>query len=147
MNGAPWNMEFCTVCDKQCPAGGVYCSERCRMVEVRKHNKVETSEPLSLSHSDGSEIESQESADEDSEVPSMWLPGSLKTAATAVRKQGHAKKETQFLYASPTLKPVKPVEGSPEMSPLLIPQSKINHDHFVMSQSVNTYRRWLADSA
>lgn len=142
-------MEFCTLCDKQCPAGGVYCSEKCRLEDTKKDKdlkRVEKLVPLASVPSDTSVAESQESAEEDSEVPHLYLSGSYKPAA--IRKHQKIKKDNQFLYLSPTLKPVKPKTGpSPDMSPLLMPQTKVSADSFAMSQSVNSYRRWLADSA
>lgn len=30
-----WTQDYCTVCDKQCPQGSVYCSDSCRLFEER----------------------------------------------------------------------------------------------------------------
>lgn len=30
-----WTQDYCTVCDKQCPQGSVYCSDNCRLFEER----------------------------------------------------------------------------------------------------------------
>lgn len=150
MNNSSWDLEFCTVCDKQCPAGGVYCSKKCRMEDTRndKLDSVESLAPLTYSQTDTSATygESQDSGEEDSEVPSLCLTTPYKTILC--RKHRKLKRDSQFLYLSPTLKPVKPKTGvSPDMSPLLMPQTQVTSETHAMSQSVNSYRQWLADRA
>ncbi|VVT49238.1 uncharacterized protein SAPINGB_P002171 [Magnusiomyces paraingens] len=38
-----WSHDYCTVCDKQCPPGTMYCSDVCRVRELNKSCEVSSS--------------------------------------------------------------------------------------------------------
>lgn len=140
MDVEDWKPAFCTMCDKQCLGVDVYCSDKCRLLDESKQS---TRLSVSPKHSRDSNILTGES-DEDCEVPNMWLSVPEQELPKKKLSPDHKNKNSDktFLYASPALIPSK-VPKAP-LSPFLMPQDMGAEP--VLPQSVNTYRRWLADS-
>lgn len=138
-----WTPEFCTVCDKQCILGNVYCSEQCRELDMQ--NKREgTSDAASALSTAYSSHESSESS-EDDEVPMLSLSKQISNQSQhGTARSAPRPKKKEFLYASPVLKPSKGPSISPNVSPLLMPRASPEPSEQISAQSVSTYKRWLA---
>lgn len=146
-----WTAEFCTVCDKQCFLGSVYCSDACREAD---HCSKQRFYPLSPSQPPAevsAGAQDTDSSDENSEIPNFWLAAnsskSRRKVSSKLRSAAPKATDLTFRYASPILKPQKP-SGATAVSPLLIPKStqasppeKMEQ---ISAQSVSTYKRWLS---
>lgn len=142
-----WTPEFCTVCDKQCILGNVYCSDGCRELDMRKSEQVsDTASALSSHSTNFSSHETSESSDEE-DFPALTLSKQLSNQImnTSSKPPAPRPKRKEFLYASPVLKPSKGPAISPSVSPLLMPQVSPDPTEQISAQSVSTYKRWLAE--
>ena len=150
-----WIPEYCIVCDKQCPQGSVYCSEKCRCAEEHSDDSCKKQDSQhNINRLSNLTDTSSESSDEDGELNGFMLShkpqisvGSNNNVAQSQSSKKSVRKDNQFLYASPRLNPQKNPKISPSMSPLLIPSNTltpevVNTDQLSV-QSVNTYKRWM----
>lgn len=146
-----WTAEFCTVCDKQCFMGSVYCSDDCKEADLRSKQRFHTPSPFPFAEEVFTNVHDTESSDENSEIPNLWLSsssvGQRKPIAEKLRSSAPKTNEHAFRYASPILKPYK-VSGAASVSPLLIPQSSqassLEKTEQISVQSISTYKRWLS---
>ncbi|PRT54516.1 hypothetical protein B9G98_02136 [Wickerhamiella sorbophila] len=132
-----WTQDYCTVCDKQCPSGNMYCSRECLEAEASPQgSKSSDSSRRRSSGSSGLKLLDAEAKATINAAPSS-------NAQTLLIRQ-----EDKFLYDSPLLKPQQTsLSVSPPLSPLLIAQGNgdVNLGASVgrLSQSSSSYRRWL----
>lgn len=121
-----WAQDYCTVCDKVCPSGSVYCSDGCRAFEkARSHGAGAIPEPSAAWNGlyGGRQ-------------PSLRTPCVCESKCTCMTPASSATPLTpepaRFLYDSPLLKPAGASSGagsssaqlSPPPSPLLIAEER-----------------------
>lgn len=140
-----WSHDFCTVCDKQCPIGSMYCSETCREAEhVASMNTTPSpassgldSSSSTLFYSTPTSFQSsisgsKKESDDYFSVPRSSIPNAPVLHHALERTVAEAGITKSFLYASPLLAPqsntsvMKHGQASPPPSPLLM--SLLNDD-------------------
>lgn len=126
-----WNHDYCTVCDKICQSGSIFCSEECRMIEAgevsldHQHHTCSCNSEYCMSlpivglnythantdHSARSSVSSTSSNSNSSRRSSQQLNNSNvsldyfspNTSTDAMNQLAPPKKE--FMYTSPLLQP------------------------------------------
>ena len=153
-----WSQDYCTVCDKQCALGSMYCSDQCRILDSKGSDTSSVEYHYNLKSIEENHIHNNNSK-KDSEY--------------------QTKRQSQFMYVSPILAPQPDSDDhykhtnndnntnnnnnayipSPPPSPLLMPAHAYFNNHTSISASSNgtndntanvassSYRQWVRVSS
>ncbi|CAN6643871.1 hypothetical protein TRVA0_020S00958 [Trichomonascus vanleenenianus] len=156
-----WSHDFCTVCDKQCPQGAMYCSDKCRMIEQTTSEEIALSmsfnpspEYLCRYHATSSGSCTCDHHSEDVDYFSLSPASNLPAHNNSVCSSSSSNRSgsDHFMYDSPLLLPqgskssaslassVASSEflASPTLSPLLIPSSSTQFTSKETASGVST---------